>query len=243
MNLLLKKQKTNNPEITKKSTNIADLLNPKPVSPGDLPRREILNPKSGFTLIEVLLSLAILTIILGAVYSSFFTVQRALERFDDVSLKYQEARTALDIITREIESALLKDPQEKAADKNKTIFIIKDLDIFGNTTSELQLTAFSFRNNNLNTILYYVEEKDGRLELIKKEKPAVLLSKGYSIGIMEEIESFTVETLFNDKWVKTWDASQTGRLPDIVRVSIEFDDKGKKVKLTEYARPKIGKRL
>ncbi len=202
------------------------------------------NPRrDGFTLIEVLLSLALLTIILGVVYSSFFTVQRALERFDDVSLKYHEARTALDIMTREIESALLKDTQENATDKNKTIFIIKDRDIFGKTTSELQLTAFSFRNNNLNTISYYVEEKDGRLELVKKEAPAVLLSKGYSIGMMEEIESFTVETLFNDKWVKTWDASQTGRLPDIVRVSIEFDDKGKKVKLTEYARPRIGKQL
>jgi prepilin-type N-terminal cleavage/methylation domain-containing protein len=47
---------------------------------------------SGFTLIEVLVSLALLTIVLGAIYSSFFSVQNALERFDSVSLKYHEAR-------------------------------------------------------------------------------------------------------------------------------------------------------
>ena len=65
---------------------------------------------NGFTLLEVLLSLTLLTIILGAAYSSFFTIQRAIERFTDVSLKYQDARTALDLMQREIEGALLKNP-------------------------------------------------------------------------------------------------------------------------------------
>ncbi|MBI4839084.1 MAG: prepilin-type N-terminal cleavage/methylation domain-containing protein [Nitrospirae bacterium] len=58
--------------------------------------------RAGFTLIEVLLSLVLLTVMLGAVYGSFFSVQKALERFNGVSLKYQEARTALDIMRREI---------------------------------------------------------------------------------------------------------------------------------------------
>jgi len=63
------------------------------------------------------------------------------------------------------------------------------------------------------------------------------------MGIIEGIENFSVETLYNNRWVRTWDTKQTGSLPEIVRLRIEFDDNGKKVVLTEYARPKIGKQL
>jgi general secretion pathway protein J len=198
----------------------------------------------GFTLIEVLLSMALLTIILGAVYSSFFTVNRALDRFNNVSLRYHEARTALDIMRREIESAYLSEKSKKEdSETYKTAFVIEDRDIFGKGTSLLHFSSFSFKSNNLNIITYSVKEKDGRLNLVKKESPVIPVSRGYELEILDDIEGFTVETFFNNKWVRTWDTAMTGELPGIVRVSIEFDDNGKRVKLTEYARPRIGKPL
>ncbi|NOZ70087.1 MAG: prepilin-type N-terminal cleavage/methylation domain-containing protein [Deferribacteres bacterium] len=203
--------------------------------------------RKGFTLIEVLISLALLTIVLGALYSSFFSVQRAVDRFDDVSLKYHEARTALDIMRREIEAALLKNPRTADDTVNdatvKAAFVIRDRDIFGSNTSSLELTAYSFRGNNPKTVSYYVEKEDGRLNLKKTETLPLLPSKGYTMEVVEDIEGFTVETLFNNKWVKTWDTADTGRLPDVVRVTIEFDDNGRTVNLTEYARPRVGRRL
>ncbi len=199
--------------------------------------------QSAFTLIEVLISLTLLTIVLGAIYSSFFSVQRALERFDSISLKYHEARTSLDIMRREIESALIKNPSIEDEEKAKAGFIIKDRDIFGKNTSSLDLTAFSFRGNGLNSISYYVTENDGELTLMKREAPGVTGPKEFTVDIIENIKSFTVETLFNNKWVKTWDAAETGKLPEVVRVSIEFDDNGKTVKLAEYAKPRIGTEL
>ena len=200
--------------------------------------------KKGFTLIEILISLTLLTIVLGAVYSTFFSVQRALERFDNISLKYHETRTALDIMRREIEGAIVKNPRADDESKNiKAGFVIKDRDVFGKTTSSLNLTAFSFKGSNLNTVFYYVTEKDGKLDLLKSEMPAAVPSKEYKADIAEGIESFTVETMFNEKWVRTWDTKETGKLPEIVRISIEFDDNGKLVKLTEYAKPKIGTQL
>jgi general secretion pathway protein J len=205
------------------------------------------NFANGFTLIEVLISLAILVIVLGAVYSSFFSVQRAIERFDSISLKYHEARTALDIMRREIESALIKNPEfsndDSEEEKVRAVFILKDRDIFGKSTSSIELTAFSFKGSRLNTISYFVEEKGGKLDLFKKESPSIFGAKEYTSDIIEGIESFTIETLYKDKWIRTWDTENTDRLPDTVRVSIEFDDNGKTVKLTEYASPKIGKKL
>ncbi|RJQ53730.1 MAG: prepilin-type N-terminal cleavage/methylation domain-containing protein [Nitrospiraceae bacterium] len=198
---------------------------------------------AGFTLIEILISLTLLTIVLGAVYSSFFSVRNVLDRFDNVSLKYHEARTALDIMRREIEGAVLKNPPDSEDDnydvKNRTSFIIKDRDILGKDASELELTAFSFKGNSVNTISYAVEEKENKLNLIKKEGPFGIQSGEYSMDLIEGIEGFTIETLFNNQWVRTWNASDTDKLPEVVKLSIEFDDNGKKVRLVEYARPKI----
>ena len=202
--------------------------------------------RTGFTLIEVLISITLLTVVLGAVYSSFFMVQKAVKRFDDVSLKYQEARTALDMMRREIEGSFITTPQLKDITKNKTIFLAKDRDIFDKKASELYFTTFSSRDGNLNLAAYIVEEKDKSLILMKMEAPAIniatIFSKLHKSELIEKIHGFSVEMLFNDKWVRTWDSSQTDKLPDMVRVSIEFDDSGNNIKLTEYARPRIAPR-
>jgi len=198
---------------------------------------------TGFTLIEVLISITLLTIVLGAVYSSFFMLQKAVKRFDDVSLKYQEARTVLDMMRREIEGSFIKTPQSKDITKNKTIFLARDRDIFDKKASELYFTTFSSRDGNLNLAAYIVEEKDKSLSLLKMEAPAINISTIFSklrkSELMDNINGFSVEMFFNDKWVRTWDSSQTDSRPDIVRISIEFDDSGNNVKLTEYARPRI----
>ncbi len=203
---------------------------------------------NGFTLLEVLISLVLLTILLGTVYSSFFTIQRALDRFDGVSLKYHEVRTALDAMRREIEGAFIKNlnPQDHTA------FIIKDRDIFGNPASFLQLTSFTFKGSGSKTVLYHVEGGENSLVLFKTESNPFLLitdpsvmdslrGKGFTSEIAEEIMGFTVEAYYKNKWIKTWDTNtkEIPDLPETVRISIEFDDGGKKVKLTEYARPKI----
>ena len=192
---------------------------------------------------EVLISLTLLTVVLGAVYSSFFSVHRATERFNDVSLKYHETRTALDIMRREIEGAVLKNPRAREGSKNRTSFNIRDRDIFGRKASALDLTAFSFRGGKVDTISYFVSANEGKLKLMKSVTPSISGRKGYTVGMIEGIEGFSVEILFNNKWVGTWNASDTGKLPDVLRINIEFDDHGKKVKLTEYARPRVGRKL
>lgn len=192
----------------------------------------------GFTLIEVLVSLTLLTVVLGAVYSSFFSVQRAVERFDNVSLRYHEARTTLDILRREIEAAILKNPkQEDVLDRES--FEVKDRDIFGKTVSSLDLTAFSFRGTGMSTLSYFVQDDNEVLSLMKNEKPPIIESEGYTVDLINGIESFTVEVLFNNKWVKTWNAADTRKLPEAVRVTLEFENNGQIVRLSEYARPMI----
>ena len=196
------------------------------------------NKRGGFTLIEVLVSLTLLTIVLGAVYSSFFSVQRAIERFDNVSVRYHEARTTLDIIRREIEAAILKNPKQVDLIDRAT-FEVKDRDVFGKTVSSMDLTAFSFRGTGMSAISYFVQENNKMLTLMKKEKPPIIESEGYTVDLIEGIESFTVEVLFNNKWVKTWNAADTRKLPEAVKVTIEFEDNDRIITLSEYAKPRI----
>jgi type II secretion system protein J len=198
---------------------------------------------AGFTLIEVLVSLTLLTVVLAAVYGTFHSVTRALSRYDSVSLKYHETRSALDIMRREIEAAYIETPLPEEIDKARTRFIIKDRDIHGKPASELSLTAFSFRGSSHNRVTYSVAGEKDTLSLVKAEAPAALAEDLYRSEIIGGIESFSVETQFNNTWVRTWDAAATGRLPEIVRITIEFDDNGRTVRLTELARPRVGTSL
>jgi len=70
-------------------------------------------------------------------------------------------------------------------------------------------------------------------------------SVSYSNGtdIIEGVDSFTVEADNNGTWVKTWDASVTGTIPDKVRITITVLMKGKPVTLYETVTPKIGNSL
>jgi len=74
---------------------------------------------------------------------------------------------------------------------------------------------------------------------MKNEKPPIIASEGYTVDLIEGIESFAVEVLFNNKWVKTWNAADTRKLPVAVKVTIEFENNGQIITLSEYARPKM----
>ncbi len=217
-------------------------------------RHSSLVSSRGFTLLEILISLVLLIIVLGAVYSSFFTVLRAIERFDTVSLKYHEVRTALDQMRREIEGSFYKSSASNDPENNKTAFILQDRDIFGIPASVLHLSANSFTRSGSKEVLYFVKEKDDALALYKKETlpfalteeqelPLTISDQDYAIEMLDDISGFSVESLIADEWIKTWDSMEKGTVPEIVRLSIEFHDNGQKVRLTEYARPKIGKQL
>lgn len=225
-----------------------------PVPPGRKVTSHGGTQSGGFTLLEALLSIVLLTFVLGALYGSFFTVQRALDRFDGVTLKYQEIRNVLDAMRRETESAFLVHSGASFDSQGETSFIIKDRDILGKPASSLQLSSFTPRGSGTKSVSYYILEKELTLSLYKQEAP-LFASSGtepqqqqldmlnLEMEMVEGIESFSVETLYRDDWIKTWDASETGTLPDLVRFSISFDDRGKIVKLTEYARPRAGKTL
>jgi prepilin-type N-terminal cleavage/methylation domain-containing protein len=189
--------------------------------------------ENGFTLIEVLISIAILSIVLAAIYSTFFLAHKAIDGMDESMVKLQESRRALDILKCELDSSYVTN------DAN-TFLKMSDRDIFGKEASQLEFTTFSTLRPGLSRISYYVEEKDGKLNLLKKVESPYAAGETEGVGIIEDIEAFTIEAKYNDIWVRTWDTGINGSRPPEMRISLSMAIKGKQVTLSDISAPKIG---
>ncbi|HUO76426.1 MAG TPA: type II secretion system protein GspJ [Thermodesulfovibrionales bacterium] len=194
----------------------------------------------GFTLLEVLVALGISAIIMTALYSAFFLSRKAVDAVDDSLLRLQESRALLDIIKREMESALYESV------KPYTLFKLEDRDYYGKQASRVSFTSFSPLIPGLAKIGYSVEEGDGKL-VLKKSIGSAFAKTGEpkSIELMEDVESFTVEARYGDKWVKTWDSAESNSMPEEIRVSVKVYTKKGETPFMVYdvARPRYGKPL
>jgi len=193
--------------------------------------------RGGFTLIEVLVAVAILSAVLAAIYSTFFLSHRAIEGMDESLLKLQESRKAIDILRRELDSACYMPGEED------TFLKIQDRDIYGRQAAKLTFTTFSTLRPGLSRISYYIEEKDGKLNLYKKIESPYSTEEIEGVDIIEDLEAFTVEAMYNGKWVKTWDTDITKNMPGEIRICLSMMMKGRKVDLFDVSRPMVGKTI
>lgn len=192
----------------------------------------------GFTLIEVIIALVALSIILTSIYGAFFLADSATKGGESSMTRLQEARTTLDYMRREIESALFSPEQAY------TSFKLEDRDIYGRQASRLAFTTQTPTTMGLVSVTYYINESDRKFTLMKElrrpfGKPSTEIEPE---DIAEEIDFFMVEVRGADgKWVKTWDATTSGKLPEEIKITIGVKIKERVVSLFEFASPMTGK--
>jgi prepilin-type N-terminal cleavage/methylation domain-containing protein len=176
-------------------------------------KRCIQGRDKGFTLIEVLISIAIMAMILIALYSTFALANRALFDVDQSLVKLQEARAFVDTLKREIESTFY------SKDISYCVFKMDDRDFYGRQTSSLTVTSSSPLIKGLANINYAVEERNGILVITKSMVSALSQATENSrMDLLEDIESFTLQAKNQNAWVKTWDSSLTKITPDEVKI-------------------------
>lgn len=193
--------------------------------------RDIGDP--GFTLIEILIAVTILSVVLAAIYSTFFLSYRAIQGMDESMLKLQESRRAIDIMRCELDSAYHNGTDVA------TFLKIKDKDVYGKQASQLSFTTFSTLRPGLSMVSYYIEDTDGKLNLLKKIDSPYSNKQSEGAEIIENLEAFTIEAKYNDKWVKTWDTDINKERPDEIRISLTISIKGKNVTLSDVSKPRI----
>lgn len=206
---------------------------------------------SGFTLLEVLVSIAITAIILTSLYSGFFISKKAVDSLDDDLVRLQEMRMSLDMMRREIESAFF------SWEKPYTFFRIEGREIYGMDTSSIAFTTFSPFKPGLLAVSYFTEKKGTTLVLKKDSGFKIggsvseiqsnrVENKGKddkSVEVLENIESFSVEARYRGEWIKTWDSNLSHEAPEEVRLTIVTYVNGKRYTLTELARIRTGRLL
>lgn len=195
-----------------------------------------LSSKRGFTLIELMVALAIFSAMLVMLYSGLFAAYRATSGMEDSLLRLHEVRTTLDVIGREIQSAQLA----KDTDEHPSITLIGK-DYYGSPGSECTLTTFRAPSGGSATVSYYLVEGDGRsLSLYKKtRRPWLPEAKAEAAELVEDVSSFLVEVKDGDKWVSTWN----GQIKAEVRITLAVRMHDTPLTLRLSVRPMIGSLL
>jgi len=191
----------------------------------------------GFTLMEILVAVAILSVLLAAIYSTFFLSHKAIEGMDESMVKLQEARRALDILKRELDSTFY------AADDQNTFLRIVDRDVYGKQATRLEFTTFSLPRPGVSRVTYFIEDKEGKLNLFKKLESPYGKEEAEGVDIIEDMEAFGIEAKYNDTWVKTWDTSVNQDIPEEIRINLAVSIKGRTVNLSDISAPKIGRKI
>lgn len=200
----------------------------------------------GFTLLEVLIAVVLLGILTAALYGSYFAVLKARERSAQGMEERRELGNTLDLLRREIDSALYTSTDQRLK------FIVEDRDNFGQAASNLELTTLApppplgggFKESGVIDVQYsMVEQENQQLILTRKEQDILLVSTTTTVPAypqMERISSFLVECSSDGTtWVKSWDTALNGKLPKLVRITVQVEEQGKPVEFSVYAAPRV----
>lgn len=198
----------------------------------------IKSPSKGFTLLEILIGLALLSVLVLALYGSFFTVLRGQSAINDELEMTRAASRFMDTFSREIHAASFKTNNPKIS------FIGERVEIRGKSADRLTLATIIYPtfkqgrpSSDLLSIRYSAEEgPDKRLALYKEAWNPYTGERGIKAEVIEDVEGFEISYFNGKDWAKAWDASLEKGLPKAVRVRIEVKDKGDIRKFSTLAR-------
>jgi len=206
----------------------------------------------GFTLLEVLVAVALASIVIIAIYSSFFSVLRGQSDIDRSLERTREVSRFLETFSREVQSSFFN------ADSAWTGFAGDEEDKNGKPVSRIAMTAFTYPAFNpdrpagdLIAIRYYVEAKEGKLVLYKETwnpyayaKTDILNTEDAKTGalkaeVIEDIDGFEILYYNGSDWAKAWDAKLDKAIPGAVKVSLSVNDRGEVKEFSALARTMI----
>ncbi|MBI5234962.1 MAG: prepilin-type N-terminal cleavage/methylation domain-containing protein [Deltaproteobacteria bacterium] len=194
--------------------------------------------RGGFTLIEVLVALAIGSAIIVALYATFFSVLKA--RTDAVGglERAREVAGFLDTFSREAASAFFKESNAR------TMFAGERSAGGGFEAASLSMTAFAptVRGAGVKGDLVGVRYltaygEDGKPALYKETWNPYVLESAFRIEVIEDIEGVEFSFYNGTKWAKVWDARLEKRLPTAIKAALLIREGREIRRYSAIARP------
>lgn len=203
--------------------------------------RRLIN-KSGFTLIEVLIALAMVAIISTLIYGSFARTFEVREVVTQSQQRYHGIRVALERMSREISMAFIYDCRQQDTStgerRQQTLFKSEREGKFDKLTftSFSHLRLYKDAHESDQNVLSYFGEDDpkhsSQSNLMRREKPRIdgQPEEGGETQILcpdiKELR-FTFWDVDKNDWVNDWNCSQVERqnkLPRLVRITLTIND-------------------
>ncbi len=207
----------------------------------------------GFTLVEVLVAVAIMSSMAMVIYGAFSGMKRSKEGVERINDRFREGRLAIGRMARELQSAYLSahEPLPPAQPVQETVFIGS----LGSPSSRLDFTTFAHRRLDANAkesdqaeVSYFTQpnpEDPDRVDLVRRCSPRIDLepeSGGRLDVLATDVDYFALEYLdpvtgsFVDRWDTRQATEQLDRLPLQVQVTLVLKG-GKRVKSDEEPSP------
>jgi type II secretion system protein J len=198
--------------------------------------------KGGFTLVEILVAMAIIVTIVSMVYGSYFATSKSTQAYKSKITLSQQGRKMLEQMTRQIRCSYAKKakkntnqtsiPQQEKAD------LVGEINYFNGNSDEpsgeilrLVTTNGLFVGqgppNGLFEVTYKFDKSRGLLFSNQRRfavtpKSAVKKKKWQQIA--EDIESLNLAFFDGQQWQNKWDFKDKRQLPGAVKINITWED-------------------
>jgi general secretion pathway protein J len=217
-----------------------------------MPRRPRADRARGFTLIEVMLVMAILAMVMTLMWSAFSQAARGKKRVEAAQERTHTVRVALLRMAREIEMAYLSENNTPSAQEQRTRLVA----VTRPDVDELTFSAFAHQRlkggaaeSDTSDIMYYgARDPDDRrvLNLMRRETkrlqaldPAAIAGEAYVLCPDVVRMKLSYYDYRKHEWHDEWDTRIAGSafLPSHVRISLTVvDEAGREVDYATDAR-------
>ncbi|MCJ7730389.1 MAG: prepilin-type N-terminal cleavage/methylation domain-containing protein [Sedimentisphaerales bacterium] len=202
--------------------------------------------KYGFTLVEVLLAMAIIATIVSIVYGSYFVISQSVKTCKARTALSQQGQKVLGLLARQIRCSYVPaadssqrpekhtPEQRTTANKDAIDYFSGSSDASGAATLHFITTnAFSSKQNaavGLFKVDYKLDGKTGALLLNQRpfvDTPGSTLENTWQ-PIAENIASIELEFFEGHQWLRRWNLKEQGQLPAAVRINITLEDENRR---------------
>jgi general secretion pathway protein J len=195
---------------------------------------------TGFTLIEVVVTLTILGFILVIISGAFRLGISAWDRGESIKEEYQKIRIVSQLVTRQVKSIVPYKIQTKKAEgdylafegKAQSLRFVSALPVKTHQPEGFVYTIYQFKESDQNggrLILYEQRVLNRNLfEEEPKEGIGIPLIEGVSRILFEYYQEEDLSKNQTEAWLEEWSAKEKKELPKCLKMTVNFkDSKGK----------------
>jgi prepilin-type N-terminal cleavage/methylation domain-containing protein len=197
--------------------------------------------RSAFTLVEMMIAIALFSLILAAIYSSWTAILRASKTGLEAAASAQRARVAVRVLEDSLGSA-----QSFAANLPYYYFDAENGDSpvlsFVARLSKSFPRSGKFGDLDVRRVTFSVEPApDGSRQLVLRQWPIVMEpdqdEKEHPIVLAKNVKGMEMQFWDSNKnppeWVDTWEGPKTNQLPKLVMLTLKLADNPHSGRVTE----------